>query len=259
LNGNPVLTRPFYNIVTRREDADPRALPGVLRGTMHDSITTRFMGGEGNLRWNSTNSFQGSSLSFLGGFRFLRLDERYNSFDTSIDVGGVGPSTTISDAFATHNLFYGGQVGLEWQYRLERLTLALSGKVAVGQNYQTLNISGETVITDIPTSVSTTDPQGLYAQPSNVGAYHTVHTSVIPEFGAKMSVNLTDRLRFSLGYTFLLMTNVARPGDQLDRVINIQPLQGAPAVAPLLPPAPTTFQQSTFHTHMLNLGVEFLF
>jgi len=258
VTGDPVLTRPYFNIVTRREDADPRAIPGVLRGTMHDSVTTRFMGAEANLRCSS-GAFQGSSFNFLGGFRFVRLDDRYNSYDTIIDVAGVGPITSISDAFTAHNSFYGAQVGLDWQYRLERLTLGLTGKIAVGRNFQELQISGETAVTDIPTgAVTSSTPQGLYAQPTNVGTYKVTRTALVPEVGAKMSINLTDHLRLNVGYTFLAMTNTLRAGDQMDRVINIQPLLADAPTAPLSPPPPT-FRQSTFTTHMLNVGLEFLF
>jgi hypothetical protein len=253
-----VLTRPFFNAVTRQEDAAPRALPGVLRGTLHDSVTTQFMGAEVNLRYNSAAQYQGASFNFIAGARWIRLNESFYSFDTSMNASGAGATTSFSDTLNTRNQFYGGQVGLEWMYRLDRLTFDLSGKFAIGPNTQTIRIDGATTVTDPAAGTSVTARQGLFAQPTNVGTYSLIRTAYVSEFGAKMGINLTDSLRFNVGYSFLLFTNTVRPGDQIDRNVNVQILRSGTPTAPLVP-GPPSFRQSTFNAHMLNLGLEFLF
>src|SRR4051794_20088600 len=71
---------------------------------------------------------------------------------------------------------------------------------------------------------------------------------------------LTDRLRATAGYTFQYVSDVVRPGDQIDRGIN--PVQ-APAItgvpnAPLTGPArPAPLINSTdFWAHGVNFGLE---
>jgi hypothetical protein len=266
--GNPPLFRPFFdplNGVFGGENSDPRALPGVLSGTLSDSIRTRLMSADLNLRWHSSPHMEGSRASIFVGARWLRLDERYLSNDTALDIGGGGFLFNFSDNFTTYNQFFGGQVGADWNYQLGRFTLGLFTKVAVGPNYQTIKINGQATATDLSTGqVITDDTQALFAQPSNIGNYRKTQISVLSEFGAKTQIELNERIRLHCGYSFLWMTNTVRPGDQMDRVINNRqlPIGGAGAGLPNLPPAlpgPPTFNQSQFYGHMLNLGLEITF
>ena len=39
-----------------RQDADPRSLPNVMRGSTHDDIRVNYQGAEANFRWNMTDS-----------------------------------------------------------------------------------------------------------------------------------------------------------------------------------------------------------
>jgi hypothetical protein len=252
-NGSPVLTRPFFNAVAFQEDADPRALPG-FPGSTSDALTTRLMGGELNLRWFSPQQFEGAGLNFLAGVRWLRLDERYVSFDATT-VSAV--STTLSDRFTTYNQFFGGQLGAEWQYRMQRFTFGMMSKLAIGPNYQTIKINGETVQVDPVAQTTITANQGLFAMPSNIGVYRAPKIAILPELGFKFRFDLTESIRFNLGYTFFLLNNTVRPGDQIDRSVNIQALN-APQSLPALP-APPTFHQNTFNAQMLNFGLEFRF
>ena len=257
--GNPVLARPYLNPVVRVEDADPRALPGIFKGTTSDEARTRLMGAEVNLRFQDNPQMSGSRFNYLLGARWLRLDERYYSFDTIESLAGQGSLTTISDTFTTYNQFFGGQLGLEWHYRLDRFTFSLLGKIAAGPNYQTIKIKGETTFFDNATAVATVDPQGLYAQPTNSGVYRQIKFAVLGEVTANLGFDLTDRCRFNVGYTFMQINNTVRPGMQIDRNVNIQPLQNQGNLfTPLVPEAPT-FRQTFFYAHMLNLGLEFTF
>jgi len=256
--GFPLLARPYFNVVGRQEGAELRSAPGISKGTMFDSVTTRLMGAEVNLTCRTASIYEGAMLNFLVGVRWLRLDERFSSHDTTADLGGVGTSFTFADEFATRNQFIGGQLGGEWMYRVARFTFAMHGKLAIGPNYQSVDISGQTNATNLITTANVTDDQGLYAQPTNVGTYRQVKTTYLPEFGARIAIDLSDRCRFNVGYNFLWLNHAVRPGDQMDRSINIQPLL-APTITPPLVPAPPTFQQSTFTAHMLNLSLEFMY
>jgi hypothetical protein len=258
-NGNPVLARPFYNPTARVEDADPRSLPGVFKGTILDEARTRLMGAELNLRFQSGPNTPGSSFNYIVGGRWLSLNERYLSYDTIQTLAGINSLTTISDNFTTYNNFFGGQAGLEWKYRLDRFSLSLLGKMGAGPNYQTIKIDGQTTVTDNTTGINTTDRQGLFAQPTNIGTYRAIKFAYFGEITANLGIDITDRIRFNIGYTYLQINNVARPGLQIDRNVNIQPLQNNGNLFPPLVPAAPTFQQTFFNAHMLNLGLELTF
>lgn len=259
--GTPVLSRPFFNPtpLALGEDADSRSLPGVARATLSDSVRTRLMGGDLNLKWHSSAHAEGAHLAIIAGLRWLRLDERYQSYDTRDDIGGFGGQNfTISDTFTTYNQFFGGQLGAEYRYTLGRFSVDLAGKVALGPNYQTIKIHGQTVVVDTATSTRDVDESlGLFAQPSNVGNYRRTQLAVVWEAGGKLNFDITERLRFQVGYSFLMQNRTVRPGDQMDRVINRQDVL-APQTEPALP-GPPSFRQSYFYAHMLNLGLEFIY
>ena len=62
---------------------------------------------------------------------------------------------------------------------------------------------------------------GVYAQPSNIGSYNRNELSAIPEVGVNVGCQLTAHLRALVGYSFLYIAEVVRPGDQIDRTVNL--------------------------------------
>src|SRR5262249_16493916 len=101
--------------------------------------------------------------------------------------------------------------------------------------------------------------QGLYAQSSNIGEYRQTKFAILPEVAAKLNIDLCDRIRFNISYSFFWLNNTVRPGDQMDRNITIQPFGSGGGIFQPVLPGPPTFRQSTFNVQMLNLGLEFLF
>ena len=57
--------------------------------------------------------------------------------------------------------------------------------------------------------------------PTNIGEFNRNVFSVVPEVGRNVGYQLTDHIRTFVGYNFLYWSNVIRPGDQIDRVIDI--------------------------------------
>ncbi len=258
---DPVLARPYFNAGLGLEDSDPRAVPGLMSGSTRLGFYTRLMGADASALYNLTGySRFGPSIYFLAGPRVLRFQERFSSNDTASDLPPTpGNNFVIQDNFTTDNLFYGGQIGTQLRYRLERVTIDLVTKLAVGINHETLNIGGFTSVTDQATGQTVSAAQGLFAQPSNIGTYTRNVVSVIPEIGVKLHVDLTDTIKVTLGYGFMTMNRVARPEDQINRTVNIQPL-GAPAqVGPAFPQRPTTIYESNFWTHYFGIGIELVF
>src|SRR5206468_137633 len=159
--------------------------------------------------------------------RFFGLDEHLGIGEGLMVPGGAGAlggsTIAVQDAFGTHNFFAGGQTGLEIGWRRGRWSLDLLGKVALGNTHEELNISGSTqfAVPGLPLAVQ---PGGLYTLPSNIGHYSRDRFAVVPELGVVVGVQITRSVRAIVGYTFLYNSAVLRPGNQIDRGINVSQL-----------------------------------
>lgn len=254
---SPVLARPFFNPNAGVEDADPRNLPGILAGGISSTFTSRIMGGEANARLLlNGNPRYGLSCFFLTGPRYLRIDERFQSQDSVRELGNLARTFFISDTFTTYNEFFGGQFGFVFRYRQDDLALQVTPKLAIGNIHETAIVDGLTVVQNA--NLFVTDQQGLYAQPSNIGRYVTDRISFLPEVEVDLTWFVTERIRFKAGYSFVFLSDMVRPVDQIDRRVNIQPLQ-APAQIGVALPARPTLEQTDFWMHWLRLGLEFAF
>ena len=60
---------------------------------------------------------------------------------------------------------------------------------------------------------------------------------MVPELGATLGYLLTAHLRATVGYTFMYVSRVARPGDQIDLDLNpsLLPPEAEPFTGPLRP------------------------
>jgi hypothetical protein len=100
---------------------------------------------------------------------------------------------------------------------------------------------------------------GVYALPSNIGRYFRDDLAVIPEIGINLRVCLSDHLQARVGYTFLYASSVARPGNQIDRVINPNQVPTDPASfgTPGGPARPAfSFRDSDFWAQGVSFGLE---
>jgi hypothetical protein len=276
-NGNPVLGIPIYNSETYGgiffpgvppgEDSLPFALPsdpnrfrgdtGIITGGIKITNSLRLWGAEAT---GVVSLFRGSSLEMFGivGFRYLDLSETFN---LNCDIEGVSgqyvnQSGVVSDTFQTRNHFYGGIIGLRSRYSFDRLSFDLTGRVALGSNYEVQNVWGAFTSINYPTPL-TTGSEGVFAQPANEGRRSGSRFAVVPEVQLKLGYAVTPRLRATLGYDFLYMTNVLRPGDQIDRNLpKGQTFNQAMSVFSSTSPAPM-FNTTGFFAHGLSAGLEF--
>lgn len=85
--------------------------------------------------------------------------------------------------------------------------------------------------------------------------------AVVPEVQLQAGYRLQNGVRFFVGYDFLYVSNVLRPGDQIDTTLN---LTSNPALAPgttltgaARPSA--TFNSSSLWAQGVNIGASFQF
>jgi hypothetical protein len=198
-------------------------------------------------------------VDVLGGFRYMDLSEgigvQTNSQFTPAPVLLSGASVTSVDNFFTHNNFYGGQLGAETNVYWWRLNVNVFGKVALGDNVETVNVSGfTTVVAPLASQLLT---GGFLTQPSNIG-HHTANVfAVIPEVGVNLNFRVCHYCQLGVGYSFLYFSRVARPGDQISPVTNGSAL---PAGLGGTTPQPAfSLQQSHFWADGVNARIMFIF
>lgn len=259
----PIITRPFFNINEGREDSEITARPGVASGALLINAPSQLWGAELNVRCNLCGGCCWR-LDSLTGFRYLDLRESVNITE-SVTVlqadpfRAVGDHALVFDDFATRNQFYGGQLGLDWEWRHNRWIVDVRAKLGLGVTHQTITINGGQVVTRAAGGQETF-VGGLLALPSNIGRFERNRFSVVPELGVNIGYQFTDHLTAYVGYTFLDWTNVVRPGDQIDRVLDINQIPNfrgtanppAPQVRPLVP-----FRETNFWAQGLNVGLEY--
>lgn len=209
-----------------------------------------------NLRrklWTDSNL----CVDLLMGYRNLRLRERIEIVD--IEEFG-GQQNTPFENFGTRNDFHGGQFGFSGEWELgPRFTLNGVVKVAFGNMHETVDINGITVFRPFAGG-GAVGTGGILALASNSGRRERDHFAVVPEVGLKFGWNLTCNLRLQFGYDFLFMSNVVRPGDQIDRRVNPAMLPSQfvlnPGIVNPALPAPQ-FNTTSYFAHGLNFGVAF--
>ncbi len=252
--GNPPLYLPLYRADLAREGVYRVADPVVgLNGGVGVNSQMRLWGAEANgvvsaLRLN------GLSLDLLAGFRYADLAERLTMQTNSTDFVNQINDVTY-DGFATRNQFYGGQMGARAALVYGRVSLELSGKVALGANHETVNINGNTTETGVGSANPGTFPGGVFAQPSNIGRTTRNQFAVIPEGEFKIGYQLRPNIRATVGYDILYWNDVVRPGSQIDRSINPTQSLGGTLVGPASPAA--QFNRTDFWAQGVSFGLEF--
>ena len=261
--GNPILARPFFNVVTVAQDAFLVAYPNVREGTIFATTTSRFMGGLNNIYkdWDPGINIDGAQLSMGWGLRFLRLEENLSIGDslTSVDPAGpvpVGTQFATSDAFGTTNNFIGFNLGLRSQWQHERWNLSCSSNLGIGQTGSKVNISGRSSTTT-PAGATTNFNGGLLALPTNIGNYERYELGFVPQIQLKLAYEITRNARIVVGYDSMLWTSVVRPGDQIDPSLNLSQASGQPLVGQASPTF--SFQESLLWVQGVSIGGELRF
>jgi hypothetical protein len=232
----PTITRPIFSPnpfpgtgTVIGETGEAVAVPGVLAGSLSAHADSLLYGFDANFRSCLMNTCN-SRLTWFAGYRNLNLQESL-TITENIDVIGtggtlvrssdpVGTMVVVQDRFATENHFNGGQVGGTYERHWGRFSLDARASVALGVTHQELDIDGFQTRTE-PGQPPMTFRGGLLAAGPNLGSFTRDKFSVAPEATINLGYWLTPALKFYAGYNFLYWTNVIRPGDQIDRVVDL--------------------------------------
>lgn len=284
--GNPLLARPIIDARTNTETALLVSAPGAFGavqsagGHIDLASTSQLYGADANLiipverecNIDEYDTIHCHYFHLLAGGRYLNLREDLNiSQLTTIQGTGIGffgnlPVTApnalgIVDDFHTLNEFFGGQVGAAVGFEWWRFTLNASGKVALGTMRETVRINGSSILDAVGQKPQVIQG-GLFALDSNIGE-HVRHTfAVVPEGTVNLSFEITSQIKLMVGYTFLYVSSVARPADQVDRAVNRTDLPTSQSYDPAVggPHRPTfLWQGNDFWAQGVNFGLGFRF
>jgi hypothetical protein len=215
----PVSGVPFSTLVSA---------PGIETGGVNVDATSRLWGVDLNLLYNLYRG-SGWTINLLGGYRYLQLEEwlsidaNSTLFTTTTYTDNMGnvlavapPGSTISviDQFKTRNEFNGGQLGAEFQYQWGRVSFGGTAKVALGDTHEAVTINGVTNI--FPVNSAPVSLSGGNFATTQIGRYTVDRFAVAPEAQLNVGYQITSWMRTSVGYNFLYLSSVARPGNQID-------------------------------------------
>ncbi|NLS96728.1 MAG: BBP7 family outer membrane beta-barrel protein [Planctomycetaceae bacterium] len=262
-DGNPVLARPYFDVVAGHEDSHVFAFPDAAIGTIAISSDSCFQAAGICLRKAilETNDVvlpgddgAGSRVDWVVGYRFVQLDEGL-TINESFEA--AGPTRfDLHDSFDAENTFHGVNLGMLAEMRCWGFSLELAMLLALGHSSADVVIDGTTTTT--AGGAPAVSDGGLLALATNSGSYTQNNLAAIPELGVTLGYNITQRLRATLGYSFIYWSRVARPGEQIDRNLNPSyfPDNGPPAGAPL---PEFVFMTSDMWIQGIDFGVDFRF
>jgi hypothetical protein len=274
--GDPILTRPFFNMLTNQADAEIVAFPGTASGSISVTAKDYFQSAGVSASYNlcscdsccdSCNSccdpcaaccvpmLHCCRTDLLVGFRYYNLSD-------SVLINETPQSTNpfamynINDNFSARNDFYGSEIGLRTKIYRQRWSLEILTKLAMGDTHQTVNISGQTIKTTA--DGTTAYDAGVFALNTNSGTFQQDVFTLIPQLGLELGYQLSCHWRAYLGYNILFWGSVWRSGDQIDLQIDPRNIPSNPAFQPTtaLPFPQFPGLATSFWAQGINVGLE---
>jgi hypothetical protein len=270
--GQPLLARPFFNLGTGQPDVQLVSFPTYAAGSVVVYSRSQSYGAEGGPIWNAYRSSPDCdgtlcNVNILSGFRYFELNENLEMASRSTLLPGAtatfdgkqysAPATIeVRDQFTTINSFYGGNVGLTAESRRGRWSTNFAGKIAAGVMHQRIMIDGRSALSDPVRGIASTVVGGLFANATNIGRYTNDEFCVIPEVTASLGYSWTSWFSTSIGYNFIYVSRVARPGEQYSPGVNpaIVPTSPTFGFGSALPGANPIADQSDFWLQGINFA-----
>lgn len=209
----PIINIPFYDVLNGSESGLLDGLPKTIAVNVSDTLQSLGMEVNGLYHLNVSSCFP---LDLSMGLRYFNLNETFVLRDAVYHIPSLSNKIlNLSDHFATRNNFYGIQTGARSKVSYHDFDVELMAKIALGLNAQSLAIRGETSLNQ--TVIQTV---GLFAEPSNSGTFHQHPFALLPQLALKIRYHFNPEISSFISYDILYLSNVLRPGDQIDRRIN---------------------------------------
>ena len=242
VSGVPSIVRPYQTPVPLAQSAVSVKEPGISNGAVLAHGTSDIYGGDLLFRriWSQSCD---TKTEWLAGYQQARLNDSIDVHSTTFPIGTTN-RLELRDQFRTNNAFHGAALGVSRMVTSPRWSLQGMFKLGLGNMERTVTISGFQRVND---AVPTTN--GLLARGTNNGLYQTNTFVVSPEANVTLGYRLTHNLEATVGYNYLGLPKVARAGEQIDTVSNLDNVNPArPAFS---------LQESNYSLHSLNYGLQY--
>ena len=251
-----ILGRPFVDPRTGRSGLFQLS---TANGTARGLVLERTSFDSDNLELNGLAravAFIGDEMHWIAGFRYWGLREE-------LYVEGNSRSTTPTvisgsfDDFLTKNSFYGGQVGARTVFQFGRLSAILTAKLGVGAMVQESEINGGSSL--LTATMRMDQARGFLANDANIGSSDRTRFAVLGDVSLGVGYRVLDSLSVTLGYNFVWVSSVVRPGGVIDPAVSPSqfPFVTTPSAGLIRPMS--RFESESFWMHGLNLGLTLRF
>ena len=258
-DGDPILARPFFNTQVPGEDAQLIAFPGLVTGGRINIQASNYTLGFDAWYRRPIASDSCFQMDVLAGYQFVQMNDSIFFRNAQSEISGtvfpIGTVIAVDESFRAHNQFHGGTLGVVVDNNYGQWQLDLIAKVGLGNMHQTVIASGQNTVTE-PGLAPLRTGGGLFVQGTNGGIRSRDRFAFIPELNCNLGFRVDDQWSFTMGYTFMYLSDVVLAGSQIDRVVNNSqnpgPLVGPPRPAPL-------FNSTDYWLQGLSLGVDYRF
>jgi hypothetical protein len=219
--GSIDLLLPFFDVTENRERFTEISYWPEYRGSAEAKLSNN-LGGIDQVALSSPPPSDAWRVDLLGGFRFLQLRESY-TINTSSPYNPPNPADiwNTTDKFDARNRFYGLQLGVRAAYDYGAWVGSVVGKVAAGTMQQRVSVNGSLETNDYNNYGATqTFAGGYFALPTNIGDHSHNTFAMVPELALNLGYRVTPQATVFVSYSALYASNVARPGQQINRNIN---------------------------------------
>ncbi len=260
--GNPILARPYFDILKGQQAAELIAFPNVIRGDVQATALTNLRSGGLWMRFDPLGTgspceaCSDRRLNWVLGYRYMRLEDDLLIRENTVTLNTPNPTTSlVQDSFSTDNKFHGVEVGAVYEADRGPVFIEAMSKVAVGNNHQVVDVAGASQITQA--AVTQQLSGGLLAQRTNIGRSSRDEMAFVPQLGVTLGWRITRRLTLTAGYSSVYFSNVVRAGDQISTDLNpnLFPPEAVPFAGALRPEF--AWRESDFWAHGLSFGADF--
>jgi hypothetical protein len=282
--GGPTIARPVTDALPNVPINVIVAAPGTA-GRIDVTAATQLASAEvsfaRNLAYNDCFQFD-----TFAGFRYIDLEDKLFIATDSQALNGATPFVlngsnqiynrlAITDSFRTRNQLYAGQIGARAEFHRGIWFGSMRGSVAIGPNHQSVDAAGESIayapnggqagasggLLAVPGGPVTAANGATMLPPGNAGTYKTDWFTIAPEVGLQVGAQLTRFVRVHVGYNFLYINNVVRPGDVIDTTVNRKFLPYSSAYGTLSGPDRPVLRDNRddFIAHGIEFGVQITF
>ncbi len=244
--GNSPITiaRPFNNNATQQVIINP-LLPDPSE-FLNIQLQSEVYGGDVSLKRLWFRGL-GGRVDLLYGYQFFRLNESLGINSRAVLAAAeIPPNSSIDmqELFDVKNEFHGGHLGISTHYGEGRWVVDGQFKLGLGSLKRTAALTAMSTST-IPPAIPVITQEGLLITASNRGTTSDSTFAVSPELNLNLGYRLNRNMDFTVGYTYLSMSDVLQVWRTVDTTVN-----GTTRPA-------RNFSHDNYWVQGLNLGVTF--